>query len=318
MTVRHRPPAGWVAAAQAGRSTVISAMPTSRPGFDRVGAERVVQQPGGGLRDLDLGALEDRLVALDLERVQRATVELEEEGALDGDLAVDGDVAVDAGDARVDVEVLQLRRWCRRRSARGPELTCWSWPMTYGETVPGSKTVTLPPVIGKLSSAPSRVASPTVPGVQLQLGQGVEEALVEGDLGVLAGEGLDDRDRLGRAPRRPRSCVAAAAASGVVLGAAGADRQGDQRGRRRCLRRRDGRGGCGGAWVLVVERMGALPVCVGCFASDDRGSRGPAPSGWVAGGGPGDPAIHPGGPRRRPLRGCRAAPARARSPGRAP
>ncbi|VXB10308.1 hypothetical protein NOCARDAX2BIS_140134 [Nocardioides sp. AX2bis] len=36
---------------------------------------------------------------------------------------------------------------------------------------------------------------------QLELGQGIDEALVQGDLGVLAAEGVDGRDRLGRGLR---------------------------------------------------------------------------------------------------------------------
>ena len=39
--------------------------------------------------------------------------------------------------------------------------------MTYGDTVPGLKTVTLPPVIGKTSEPSTSLASPTTPGVSL-------------------------------------------------------------------------------------------------------------------------------------------------------
>ena len=39
--------------------------------------------------------------------------------------------------------------------------------MTYGETSPGLKTVTLPPVIGKISEPDSSFAVPTTPGVSL-------------------------------------------------------------------------------------------------------------------------------------------------------
>jgi hypothetical protein len=40
--------------------------------------------------------------------------------------------------------------------------------MTYGETSPGLKTVTLPPVIGKISEPSSSFAVPTTPGVSLR------------------------------------------------------------------------------------------------------------------------------------------------------
>ena len=76
--------------------------------------------------------------------------QLEEVGAGGGDLAVDRDVAVDPGDAGVDVEVGQLDLGAAG-GQRQAGTSCWIWPMTYGETVPGLKYVTLPPVIGKIS-----------------------------------------------------------------------------------------------------------------------------------------------------------------------
>src|SRR6478609_1807691 len=41
--------------------------------------------------------------------------------------------------------------------------------MTYGETSPGLNTVTLPPVIGKISEPDSSFAVPTTPGVSSRL-----------------------------------------------------------------------------------------------------------------------------------------------------
>lgn len=45
-----------------------------------------------------------------------------------------------------------------------PVPMCWIWPMTYGETSPGSSTVTLPPVIGKISEPSRSLALPMTRG----------------------------------------------------------------------------------------------------------------------------------------------------------
>ena len=50
---------------------------------------------------------------------------------------------------------------------------------------PGLNTVTLPPVTGKISAPSVSFAVPTVPGVSLSVVECVDEALVEGDLGVI-------------------------------------------------------------------------------------------------------------------------------------
>ena len=88
--------------------------------------------------------------------------------------------------------------------------------MTYGETSPGLKTVTLPPVIGKISEPASSFAVPTTPG-WLERGEGVGEALVELDRGGLAGQRVDDGDGLGRAGRLRRRRGARSAEASLLL-----------------------------------------------------------------------------------------------------
>lgn len=48
-----------------------------------------------------------------------------------------------------------------------PEPSCWSWPITYGDTSPGLKTLTLPPVIGETSEPLVSFAPPGTPASSL-------------------------------------------------------------------------------------------------------------------------------------------------------
>src|SRR3954467_7245055 len=62
--------------------------------LDRAGVEHLVEQAGGGARDVHRGAGQDRVVAVELKRLQRSAVEAEQVGLGRGDLAIDGDVTV--------------------------------------------------------------------------------------------------------------------------------------------------------------------------------------------------------------------------------
>src|SRR6185369_14188091 len=73
-------------------------------GLDGRGVERLVQQVSGVRRDVHRGAGEDRVVALQLQRLQRSAVQAEQVGLGGRDLAVDEDVTVELRAARVHRE----------------------------------------------------------------------------------------------------------------------------------------------------------------------------------------------------------------------
>ena len=179
--------------------TVIFAMPTRRSGVT-ASVPNVSFSSGGGVRrDEDLGALEDGVGALHRQRLQRAAVQREEVGVLGHDLVVDLDVAVDTGDARVDVQVVELDH-----------------DVTGGQGQAGGVVVDLADDVrrdlARLEdgdvAARDREAQLAVVGElgvadeargELERRESVGEALVQGDLGGAAGDRVERGDGLGGA-----------------------------------------------------------------------------------------------------------------------